>query len=249
MTTSPQHDRPSYDVITVHDGQGDDPPFAHTVGVPATYGGAELLVRSVPDTGVDPGERWALSHEDLHSQLAEAVERLQAGLLHLGDTWSSPLDGGRSALVATVVEAEDRPACAAPPGAPVWRLHLGLLRPPPGRFVPLDPVTAQDLADRLLLWHRAFDQQLPPSSADTRFGPGAAGVRLVLAHLGALDPPALRRLARLETAGDDGSDSALVEAEAIARTAGRRHWARSAVVAVGAALDVRLRSVTDRRRA
>lgn len=239
MTTSPQHDRPAYDVIAVHDGRRDDPSFGHTIGLPDRYGCAELLVRSVPDTGVDAGEQWSLSPVDLHSQLAEAVDRLRAGLLHLGDSWSSPLDGGRSALVATVVEADDQPACVGALDAPVWRLHLALLRPPPGRFVPLDPPTAHALLDRVCRWHDAFGLglALPPSHDDSRFGPGSDGVRLVLTHLAGLGPRALQRLAALEAASDDETAAALVEAEAIGRTSGRQHWARAASAAVGLAID------------
>lgn len=69
MTTSPVHVRPPYDVIAVFDHEGDEPPFAYTVGVFEAYGGPELFAWGTPDDGLDADERWTLSMRDLHAQL------------------------------------------------------------------------------------------------------------------------------------------------------------------------------------
>lgn len=232
MTTSAVHECPPYDVIAVFDDDGDEPPFAYTVGVFEAYGGPELFAWGRPDDGVDPGERWTLSTHDLHGQLTKAVDRLRSPVgLSIGSFWSTPLDDGRSSLVASVVEGDDEPSYEVSPGTPVWRLHLTLLRPPAGRHVPLDAAAWQQLGERVRQWRVAFDNdELTPLREEDVFGPCSAGVRLVLGHLSRLDEDGLWGIAVLDTTSRGGSSSVLVEAGAVARTAGRRAWVDAAVL-------------------
>lgn len=253
------HTRPPYDVIAVHDCDGLEPPFAYTVGVAAAYGGPELFAWATPDSGLDPGERWALSTHDLHRQLTEAVDRLRGPEgLTLGDSWVRSLDAGRTAMVTTVVEADDVPSYEVPAGTPVWRLHLRLLRPPSGTFVPLDADARRALVERLSRWHEAYDMPLDVRALreDDIFGPGSCGVRLLLQQLSELDEDGLWRAAVLDASSEGGSSSSvLVEAGALARTAGRREWLDAAVLQVQRVGEEQLQQVcvaergTVRRRA
>lgn len=250
MTTSPVPARPPYDVIAVFDHEGDEPPFAYTVGVYAGYGGPELFAWGTPDDGLDPDERWALSMHDLHAQLTRAVDRLRspAGLA-LGDSWSTPLDGGRSSLVATVVETGNEPFHGVSPGTPVRRLQLTLLRPPPGRHVPLDAAARRRLTVRTRRWGAALGAGATgPVREDDVFGPCSGGVRLVLAHLAQLDEDGCWGVAVLDTASRGGSSSVLVEAGAVARTAGRHAWAQAAVLEVDRLVEERLQRVEPAER-
>lgn len=245
MTTSSAPVRPPYDVIAVFDSDGDEPPFAYTVGVFEAYGGPELFAWGRPDEGLDPGERWHLSMNDLHAQLTRAVDRLRAPEgLSLGDSWATPLDGGRSSLVATVVESDGEPSYEVPPGTPVQRLHLTLLRPPPGRHVPLSPDAWQSLRSRVERWREAFGSAAAaPLDEQDVFGPGSAGVRLVLDHLAALDDDALWAVSVLDSAGHHGSLSLGAEAAAVARTAGRGAWLEAALLEVGRLVEEQLQQL------
>lgn len=242
MTSSCTHDHPPYDVIAVCDDESDQP-FAYTVGVWRAYGGPELFAWGIPDSGVDSGESWQLSSLDLHTGLTGAVDRMRGAGLALGDTWSTPLDHGRSVIVTTVVEADEVPSYDVEPGVPVWRLHQQLLRPPAGRFTPLDDAPQVALVERMHRWHSAFGLDLDVAGLreDDCYGPGSAGVRLVLDLLAGLGVDDLWGVAVLEAASRHGSNSAVTELQAVARTAGRREWVDAAGVQVDWLVEQRLR--------
>src|SRR4051794_6013169 len=226
MSASMPFDRPPYDVIAVFDPDGNDPSFAYTKGVFDAYGVPDVFVWAVPDTGVDPGEEWQLSTGDQHTQLSDAVDRLREGARD-GATWEHGLDGGHTVLRTTLTSSDDDlPTYLLSSGTPVRRLQLDLIRPPIGTPSRLPAAARKSLVERTQRWADLLvGKEVPVRTGLTQpYGPGTAGVRLLLDLLDVADDEFLFCVESLEVASAGGTRSAFAELDAVARTAGRRPW-------------------------
>ncbi len=220
-------DRPPYDVIAVFDPDGLEPSFAYTSGVFEAYGVPEVFVWSIPDVGVDPGERWELSTSDLHVQLADAVQQLRDAK-GAGAAWEHELDGGRTVLRSAFVDPDDDlPTYALSSGTPVRRLHLELIRPPVGKPSRLPAAAKASVVTRTQQWAKLLlGGELPVVSTVLRqpYGPCTAGVELLLGLLDMAGEELLLCVASMDFVGGDGTRAAAAELDALARTAGRGAW-------------------------
>lgn len=228
-------DCPPYDVIAVFDPDGIEPSFAYTSGVFDAYGVPEVFVWSIPDVGVDPGEQWELSTSDLHVQLADAVQQLRDGK---SVRWEHELDGGRTVLRSTFVDPEDDlPTYALSSGTPVRRLHLELIRPPVGKPSRLPAAAKASVVTRTQQWaDLLLGHELPVVRTVLKqpYGPGTAGIELLLDLLDDAGEELLLCLASMECVSGGGTRSAFAELDALARTAGRDTWVRKAKAEVDA---------------
>jgi hypothetical protein len=113
--------------------------FAYTIGL-VERGLPELHIWARPPDGDDPGEDWKLSARDCAYVLNACTERLIAGRLAVGDTWTESYDGGLVRAEFTVGAAVGRlevEALHARPDALVLPLRWSLHRPPAGALGPI----------------------------------------------------------------------------------------------------------------
>lgn len=222
MAAQPQHDthtEPTWIVQSVFDNEQPWSDFAYTIGL-ADRGQSELHIYCHPSLGEDPAPDWRFSSRDMCTILNGVGQRLLAGTVRVGDSWSREYDNGLVTVTFRLDppgDREDLEAFGVADGVDVLPLRWSLERARRGERLPLtsaDEVAARHEFEALRVTTpatlgipRAFRPPREPLfGIDQRYGPRTPVVQARAAAIWSSDAETLSAFLKSAACVDQGGN-------------------------------------------